>query len=205
MPGTIDEGGSGDNMFYSWNAGPIHFLSCDSETMIDTANFSPKQLEWMVKDLKRVNRKLTPWVAANFHRPMYCQDNDSTCGRQSTVLKTEAERIFFDNEVNAVISGHVHAYERTYPVYQEKKQSDSFVANPYIAPVHFMQGASGNREGNKGSYPPPEQRPEWSASAATEVGYALMIVTPTTLDWTYYAASIEGPTDVVLDHVTLTR
>ncbi len=112
MPGVVDEGGSGDGMYFSWNYGPVHFLSCDSETPIDTANFDPPQLAWMAKDLKRVNRKTSPWVVANFHRPMYCQDNDSTCGRQATLLKTEAEKIFHDNEVNAVIAGHVHAYER---------------------------------------------------------------------------------------------
>lgn len=143
MPGIIDEGGSGDNMFFSWNAGFVHFLSCDSETAIDTANFAPNQLEWMLKDLKRVNRKLHPWVVANFHRPMYCHDMDSTCGRQATVLKTEAERIFYENEVNAVITGHVHGYERTYPVYKEQKMSDSYDGTTYAAPVHFLQGKHG--------------------------------------------------------------
>jgi hypothetical protein len=103
MPGVVDEGGSGDSMYYSWNAGFAHFLTCDSETPIDTANFNREQVKWMVSDLKRVNRQRTPWVIANFHRPMYCQDNDATCGRQATVLKTEAERIFYDNEVLCIV------------------------------------------------------------------------------------------------------
>lgn len=151
MPGVIDEGGSGDNMFFSWNLGPVHFLSCNSETPVDTANFDPVQIEWMARDLRQVHRKVTPWVVANFHRPMYCAgDSDSTCGRQAGVLKKEAEGIFFRNEVNAVITGHVHAYERTFPVYKEEKMSDEYTAVPYAGPVHLMQGASGNREGNKG-------------------------------------------------------
>jgi predicted phosphodiesterase len=204
MPGVVDEGGSGDSMYYSWTMGHTHFLSCNSETAIDTANFSPSQLKWMVKDLKTVNRKRTPWVVANFHRPMYCNDNDKTCVRQANVLKTEAERIFYENEVDAVITGHVHAYERTWPVYEEQKLAGDYVSSPYVAPTHFMQGSSGNREGNKGSYPAPEDLPAWSATALTQVGYAVMTVSATELDWAFYEASLNGP-DQLLDHVTLTR
>lgn len=205
MPGLIDEGGSGDNMYFSWNAGYAHFLSCDSETAIDTANFSPTQIEWMAKDLRRVNRKQHPWVVANFHRPMYCAtDNDSTCGRQASLLKKEAERIFYENEVDVVISGHVHSYERTFPVYKEQKMSDVYNGNPYVAPMHVLQGASGNREGNIGSVPPAEERPSWSAAARTEVGFALMVISEHELDWTYYG-SCKGQEDVVLDHALLTR
>ena len=56
MPGSdgMGEGGSGDSMFYKWaiNAGStaISFLACDSESIIDTANFAQfgsGQLDWM--------------------------------------------------------------------------------------------------------------------------------------------------------------
>lgn len=201
----IDEGGSGDNMYFSWNYGPVHFLTCDSETPIDTANFDTEQIKWMAADLKRVRRSATPWVVANFHRPMYCAgDSDSTCGRQAGVLKKEAESIFYRNEVNVVITGHVHAYERTYPVYQEEKTSEEYVADPYVGPVHLMQGGSGNREGNKGGYPPVEDRPAWSAAMQNEVGFGLMVVSEKELEWTFYESSVEGP-DIALDHVLITR
>lgn len=202
MPGVIDEGGSGDSLYYSWDLGHAHFLSCQSETPLDTANFNKEQVEWMFKDLKTVNRKVTPWVIANFHRPMYCNDGDTTCKRQAGVLKTEAERIFYENEVNAVLTGHVHSYERTYPVYKDEKMADNYVMEPYTAPVHFLQGASGNREGNKGGYP--ADLPEWTATALTNVGYAVMTVSADTLDWSFYEATLDGP-DPLLDHVTLTK
>lgn len=199
----IGGSGSGDSMYYSWNAGYAHFLSCNSETPIDTANFKNSHVEWMVKDLKRTNlsRDRTPWVIANFHRPMYCQDRDDTCVRQANVLKTKAERVFYENQVNFVVAGHVHAYERTYPVYQDEVVSQSYSVNPYTAPVHLLQGASGNREGNKGSYPPPEERKPWSAEALTNVGYALMTVSEHEAEWTFYD-SVSGE---VLDHALYTR
>lgn len=71
-----------------------------------------------------------------------------------------------------------------------------------------------------GSFPPVEERPAWyelsthhafmfvcsdaffrSAAALTQVGYAVMVVTDTEMDWTFY----ESGTDIVLDHVLLVK
>ena len=70
MPGVMDKGGSGDNMFYSWEQGPAHFISMNSETAIDTANFSSAEIAWLEDDLKHVDRTKKPWVIVNMHRPM---------------------------------------------------------------------------------------------------------------------------------------
>merc|ERR1719231_852474 len=87
--------------------------------------------------------------------------------------------------VNLVITAHVHAYERTYPVYNNTKMSESY--DQYTGPVYVLQGASGNREGNKGSYP--DEMPVWSAAHSTEVGYGLMKVTHDLLQWHFYNSS----------------
>jgi len=44
----------GDGMYYSWEAGFSHFISLNSETAIDTANFSDEMLNWLQKDLEQV-------------------------------------------------------------------------------------------------------------------------------------------------------
>lgn len=41
-------------MYYSWDAGHAHFISLNSETAIDTANFSDELLEWLSADLEKV-------------------------------------------------------------------------------------------------------------------------------------------------------
>ena len=61
--------------------GAAHFVSMNSETAIDTPNFSDKEIEWVESDLAAVNRSRTPWVVAHFHRPMYCS-NDGDCDKQ---------------------------------------------------------------------------------------------------------------------------
>lgn len=103
------------------------------------------------------------------------------------------------------ILGHVHAYERSYPVYQNEPTSTDYVAPS--APVYILQGASGNREGNKGSYPPQEELPSYSANTQTAVGYALLTVGPEQLDWVFYAAPDpeNGVEKSVLDSVTIAK
>jgi hypothetical protein len=70
---SITSGGSGDNMYFSWSIGNVHFLSMNSETELDVGNFAEKEIEWLKADLAAVDRMVTPWLIANFHRPMYCK------------------------------------------------------------------------------------------------------------------------------------
>jgi hypothetical protein len=203
--------GSGDNMYYSWEVGHAHFLAADSESLIDTAYFSPAQLEWMAKDLSLVAREKTPWVIAHFHRPSYCS-NDHACLQEdghggANYVQQMTEELFYRNKVDLVLMGHVHSYQRTYPVYHNAPTAQDYTAP--AAPVYILQGASGNREGTKGSYPPADEMPAWSAATATTVGYGLMTITEDTLDWKYYASSVldgENPSGpVLLDQMTITR
>ena len=54
-------------LWYSINMGPVHFLQISSEQ-----NFSAgsEQYAFILADLKAVDRAVTPWVIAGFHRPM---------------------------------------------------------------------------------------------------------------------------------------
>ena len=210
-PSADTTSGSGDNMFYSYNVEYVHFLAGDSESIIDTAYFSDAQIAWMQKDLGAVDRTVTPWVVAHFHRPLYCS-NDHACVSDSATggsayLRGVSEDVFYQNKVDLVLEGHVHSYERTYPVYNLTTVSKNYAKT--TAPVYILQGASGNREGNKGSYPPPSEMPDWSAAAHGDLGYALMTATATSLDWKFYASTVtigaspHGP--VLLDQMTMTK
>jgi hypothetical protein len=72
------------------------------------------------------------------------------------------------------------------------------------APVYIMQGASGNREGNDGNYPPLEQLPAWVASAHNEIGFGILTQSAdgSTLKWTFYVSAGDNE---VLDTVTFTK
>lgn len=55
--------------------------------------------------------------------------------------------------MNIAITGHVHAMERTLPVYQNQTVADGI--------VYIVIGDGGNREGHAATYSNPQ--PEWSA------------------------------------------
>ena len=180
MPGVMTEpaegsgNGSGDNMFYSWNFGPVHIISMNSETAIDVANMPTGEVAWAEADLQAVDRTQTPWVLANFHRPLYCSYGNDCSDKMTVNMRGEIEEVFMKYHIDAVVYGHVHAYERTYPMYNSTKVTDNY--NNPGAPVYLLQGASGNREGNKGSVLPVDQLPSWSAVQFNQVGYAVMQV-----------------------------
>jgi 3',5'-cyclic AMP phosphodiesterase CpdA len=179
--------GSHDGMFYSWTVGPVHFIAGNSETAIDTANFSPAFLSWLEADLASVDRTKTPFIVFHFHRPMYCSNSNRCTSNGGELLRSKAEDLLVQYKVNLVIQGHVHSYERTYPMYKSEATSLNYDAP--TAPVYILQGASGNREGNDGY---PSQLPTWSAGHSSEVGYGVLTASSTELSFEYYVSRFEA-------------
>jgi hypothetical protein len=172
FPGVTDEGGSGDNMFYSWNSGSAHFVSGNSESAIDTADFTEKYLTWLQDDVSAVDRSVYPFVINFYHRPMYCSNDDVCPNKGGKVLRQQGEQILNDLKVNLVLNGHIHSYERTYPVFNSTMTQADY--NYPSSTVHVVQGASGNREGNDGF---PTDLPDWSAARASDIGFGILTVT----------------------------
>lgn len=193
MPGQIDENGSGDGMYYSWQYGAIHFTSMNSESPIDTPQFTDKELAWVDEDLSQVDRSATPWVVSHFHRPLYCA-KDSDCGNH--LIKQGGEEVLYGNNVDLVLVGHEHTYERTKPVYNRTVTEG--------APVYLLQGSSGNREGNKGEYPPLEELPEWVAAVHNDIGYGILTQSADgkQLKWGFYVSAGENE---MLDTMTMSK
>jgi hypothetical protein len=127
MPDNGDE-----SLYYSYDYRNAHIIVLNSET-IDEFHYS-SMYQWLLADLESVDRSVTPWVLAMFHHPWYCSNlvhNDS-----AWFMKAEYEQTFYQFGVDMVLQGHVHAYERTLPVYNWK-------LNPN-GPVYVVNGMAGN-------------------------------------------------------------
>ena len=78
--------GDSENMFYSFNVGPIHFISISTEFYY-FLNYGIKmvanQYNWFVQDLEKANlpqnRAKQPWIILIGHRPMYCSSERIDC------------------------------------------------------------------------------------------------------------------------------
>ncbi len=134
---TIGQSGgvaSGDERYYSFDYGSIHFVCLDSMTAtLRKANSA--QLVWLENDLQ-MNMK--PWTIAFFHHPPYTKGshNSDTEGelievRQFMLPVLEA------HGVDVVLSGHSHSYERSY-----------FINGHYQTPSAFTKPAVGEQTGH---------------------------------------------------------
>lgn len=78
MPGKFD------SMLYSFDMGPVHFISISTEFYY-FLQYGIKhvvaQYEWLVEDLREANRPERraerPWIVTFGHRPMYCSNNNT--------------------------------------------------------------------------------------------------------------------------------
>ncbi|TMX03589.1 hypothetical protein EJD97_015703 [Solanum chilense] len=127
------ESGSSSPLYYSFNAGGIHFLMLGGYVAY---NKSDDQYMWLEKDLANVDRTVTPWLVATWHPPWY--STYTAHYREAECMKVAMEELLYEYGVDLVFNGHVHAYERSNRVY-------NYTLDP-CGPVHITVGDGGNRE-----------------------------------------------------------
>jgi hypothetical protein len=92
----------GVSEWYSFDCGNAHFAMLDSNFLTSI------QAGWLAEDLSADST----WKFAVFHHPPYSSISSHWGGWLD--LRAAWEPAFLANGVNAVFSGHVHAYERYY-------------------------------------------------------------------------------------------
>ena len=87
--------------------------------------------------MKTIDRSKTPWLIVQFHAPIY--HTYYTHYKEQECFASIYEPLFLLHGVDIVLNGHVHAYERTHPMYQ-------YQLNP-CGPIYLTVGDGGNIEG----------------------------------------------------------
>jgi Calcineurin-like phosphoesterase len=126
------------NSFFSFDTGMVHLIFLNPYS---PSNVTSPQYQFLVSDLQKVNRKVTPWVIVVMHSPWYNSNRVHYLEWQTVDMRQNLEDIFYQYKVNVVFSGHVHAYERTHPVYNDIVRTDGV--------VYITIGDGGNREGER--------------------------------------------------------
>lgn len=127
------------------------------------------QVGWLERDLQIANNNTDiDWIIVVGHRPIYSSfDEYSVLGEpvgESFFLQRAFEDLFKQYNVDIFFNGHVHGYERTYPVYKSKV-SQTYGFNQYVNPdatVYITSGSAGNIEGFDSANVGPV--PHWSAN-----------------------------------------
>lgn len=175
----FEESGSSSNLYYSFDVAGVHVLMLGSYTDYDEYS---DQYGWLKADLAKVDRKKTPWLLALFHVPWY-NSNVAHQGEGDGMMSS-MEPLLNAAGVDIVLSGHVHAYERSKRVFSGK--SDRCGA------VHITIGDGGNYEGLARRYKNPQ--PEWSEFREASFGHGeLQIVNSSHAFWTWHRNDDDEP------------
>ncbi|KAK6751044.1 hypothetical protein RB195_002798 [Necator americanus] len=144
------------NQFYSFDLGPVHWVALSTEYYgyYEELGKQPilAQYNWLVNDLKSANsnRHQTPWIATFSHRPYYCSaaHNDDCSGSDSSMIRVGyddlpgLEKPFLDYGVDLGFWGHVHYYERFYPVANGKYWNSKDCYHNPAAPTYIITGSA---------------------------------------------------------------
>ena len=166
-----ETGGGNFNMWWSMDYKNIHILSISSETDYpgspDQGGYhndfiNPEagpfgdQMQFVRDDLKKAHENPDiSWIIVNGHRPYYTSAHDDTHldwpPQTPFVLREAFEPLFYKYNVDLYISGHIHGYERLYPIYKEQVTTKDY-SNP-LSTIYFVAGMAGNIEGHSATAP----------------------------------------------------
>ena len=134
FPTKGESGGvaSGSEKYFSFENGNVHFVLLDSETVDRDAD--GEMAEWLEKDLSS-NQKL--WTIAIFHHPPYSKgshDTDSYYDSRGRMVQMRENivPILEKHDVDVVLSGHSHVYERSLLSHGHYGYSDTFDAAEHV-------------------------------------------------------------------------
>ncbi|KAL3656819.1 hypothetical protein V7S43_018276 [Phytophthora oleae] len=208
-----EESGGALNMWHSFDHGSIHLTSLSSETDypgaptnkmtwgVENGNFGD-QLSWIEADLKKAdaNRAKVPWIFVGMHRPLYSvlnSENDVP-NEQTASIQAAFEALLLKYQVDVVLTGHKHYYERELPIAKNKAVLDGVSKDYKVydnpqAPVHILTGGAGQVEGMS---KPPTHTASWNAvSDYKHFGYSMLKANRTALVWKYILSSDQSVQD----------
>ena len=188
------------NMWYSFTLGKAYFIQISTETDYpnaptntwnskNTSGYFGNQLKWLENELIKANnqRTITPWIVINSHRPIY-----SNRYLIDLNIKNAFEPLFYKYKVDIIFSGHVHHYERHYPIYNNSFES-SYINPTY--PIYITSGAAGSIEGLYINMP--YLVPKWNAFYSDKYGVGILTITNNSLVWSFYDSRTGGIIDTI--------
>lgn len=152
--------------WFSFETGGVHWVMLSSEH--ELAPSSP-QHTWACAALTNINRTRTPWSIVSFHRPMYCSEKVAYAQQcPGAKMQRDLEGLLLEHNVDLVVTGHQHVYERVHPNVNGKvvsspvqlsaeRNEDAYLAPK--APVYLVVGHGGAEQWEEWVTP----APEWSA------------------------------------------
>ncbi|MBA0723012.1 hypothetical protein Golax_003633 [Gossypium laxum] len=161
---------SNNPLWYAIRRASAHIIVLSSYS--PHVKYTPQWL-WLRDELKRVDRKKTPWLIILMHVPIY--NSNQAHFMEGESMRAVFEIWFVRHRVDFIFAGHVHAYERSYRISNIRYNVSSGYRYPVpnkSAPVYVTVGDGGNQEGLAGRFRDPQ--PEYSAFREASYGHSTL-------------------------------
>ncbi|KAH1056607.1 hypothetical protein J1N35_034672 [Gossypium stocksii] len=161
---------SNNPLWYAIRRASAHIIVLSSYS--PHVKYTPQWL-WLRDELKRVDRKKTPWLIILMHVPIY--NSNQAHFMEGESMRAVFEHWFVRYRVDFIFAGHVHAYERSYRISNIRYNVSSgyrYPAPNKSAPVYVTVGDGGNQEGLAGRFRDPQ--PEYSAFREASYGHSTL-------------------------------
>jgi hypothetical protein len=100
-----------ENQYYSFNEKNIHFLALSTETDFDEES---EQYEFAKQDLEKYSKDpFIDWIVVFYHQYIYGSAGSLP---EETDFRETYHPLFDKYKVDLALQGHLHVYERTYPI-----------------------------------------------------------------------------------------
>jgi hypothetical protein len=161
--------------WYSYDWGDAHFLQLDTEQP-----YAPGSPQYAFATADLAAHQDAKWRIVIMHRPPYSSTSNNS---SSTSVRANLVPLFEQQNVQLVLTGHSHNYERTYPLIGDVPTTGGV--------VYIVTGGGGNGH-NLFTIPPPS----WSAARNdTDYQYTRVTVSPQSLQ----LDAIRGDTGAIFD------
>jgi len=188
-----------ENETYVTDAGPFGYINGSQ-----TNNKAYQQYQFLKADLENIDRTKTPWIVAMSHRPMYSSE---TASYQKNIRNAWQE-LMLSGGVDAYLAGHIHWYERLFPLTSNGTvdasavlDNHTYMANEGVSMTHLVNGAAGNIESHS-TLPWNETKPITAVLNQKNYGFGkLTFHNESAVTWQY----IYGVDGSVGDEVTILK
>lgn len=186
--------GSNGVFWFSHDLASVHTLMISSEHDLSPGSI---QHEWLKDDLQAVDRTVTPWVILELHRPLYESEVAKWDYKVGVALRIELEDLLLKYDVDLVLAGHYHTYQRSCQgLYKSKCNS--------AGPLYITVGSAGASLTKNSMFPN-----QWTEKFIQETyGYGrITVANATALHFEFVQAGSGEDPDAghVLDDVWLTK
>ncbi|HEY7109056.1 MAG TPA: LamG-like jellyroll fold domain-containing protein, partial [Nitrososphaeraceae archaeon] len=103
------------NPYYSFNFNNVHVLVMDTDRTSSSSGSA--QFNFVKSDLEAASQNpAIDWIIVTLHKPLYTSPNTCSSCDPSSTFRNTYHPLFDQNGVDLVLEGHVHNYQRTFPI-----------------------------------------------------------------------------------------